>query len=193
MRVTGVDRNADLLRIAAGRRPQPANVRWLEADLGAMDLPEESFDAIRAERVLMYLPERVLQHVLDALVRLLRPGGRLALFELDYGAAMLAPGPSGAAAAGAAGEMLRAAIPQPLAGRRIPGLLTARGLGEVAGTPFAFAPSEPVWRRIVAATLTAVAPPGTDIAAWLRERGAAAARGEFVAAFTGVLTTARKI
>jgi SAM-dependent methyltransferase len=124
MRVTGVDRNADLLRIAAGRRPQPENVRWLEADLGAMHLPEESVDAIRAERVLMYLPERVLQHVLDALVRLLRPGGRLALFELDYGAAMLAPGPSGDAAAGDAGEMLRAAIPQPLAGRRIPGLLT---------------------------------------------------------------------
>jgi len=74
--------------------------------------------------------------VLDAVVRLLCPGGRRALFELDYGAAILAPGPSGDAAASDAVEVLRASIPQPLAWRRIPGLLTARGLGEVIGTPF---------------------------------------------------------
>jgi hypothetical protein len=49
--------------------------------------------------------------------------------------------------------------------------------------------TEPVWRRIVADTLNAGGPPDPEVSAWLRERGAAAARGDFVAAFGGVLTT----
>jgi SAM-dependent methyltransferase len=192
MHVTGLDRNADLLRIAARRRPQPANLHWHEADLAAANLPAASFDAIRTERVLMYLPTGVLERALDTLWRLLRPGGRLALFELDYGATILAPGPRGGRAARDVAEALCASIPQPLAGRRLPALLTARGLRDVAGAPFSFATSVPVWRRIVAATATAVAPTDPNIRAWLRERDAAAARGEFVAAFTGVLATATK-
>ena len=67
-------------------------MRWVEADLAALTLPPDSFDAIRTERVLMYLPGDGFARVLGDLVRLLRPGGRLALFELDYGATMLAPG-----------------------------------------------------------------------------------------------------
>jgi hypothetical protein len=46
----------------------------------------------------------------------------------------------------------------------------------------------PVWRRIVSDTLTAGPPPDPAVSAWLSEQGAAADRGEFVAAFTGVLT-----
>ncbi len=115
--------------------------------------------------------QRAMRRAIEPGRQVLDAGCGIGLETTRLAAAHLAPGPSGDAAASDAGEMLRTAIPQPLAGRRIPGLLTARGLGDVAGTPFAFAPSEPVWRRIVAATLTAVAPPGADITAWLRERG----------------------
>jgi hypothetical protein len=45
-----------------------------------------------------------------------------------------------------------------------------------------------VWERIVHATLRDL---DHGLNAWLEEQAAAAARGEFVAAFTGVLTTAR--
>jgi hypothetical protein len=41
-------------------------------------------------------------------------------------------------------------------------------------------------------TLTAAPSSDPAIATWLRERAAAAARGEFVAAFTGVLTAATR-
>jgi ubiquinone/menaquinone biosynthesis C-methylase UbiE len=120
IRVTGLDRSAELLRIAARREPQPANVRWHEADLATIDLTEASFDAIRTERVLMYVPDGVIERVLDALLTLLRPGGRLALFELDSGATILAPGPNGHRAARNAEQALRASIPQPLAGDESP-------------------------------------------------------------------------
>ena len=45
----------ELLEIAR-RRPR-ANLTYVEADLTALELPERSFDVIRTERVLMYLPD----------------------------------------------------------------------------------------------------------------------------------------
>ncbi len=189
--VTGLDRNAELLAIAR-RRAEPANLRWVQADLGALELPAGSFDAIRTERVLMYLPGDHLERALDDLAGLLRPGGRLALFELDYGATMLAPGGAGHGVLESVGEALYGSLPQPLAGRRMPGLLAARGLADVAATPYSFSIDEPVWRRIVGDTVTAAALADPAVYAWLREQAAAAARGEFVAAFSGVLTTARR-
>jgi ubiquinone/menaquinone biosynthesis C-methylase UbiE len=193
IRVTGLDRNAELLRIAQRRAdPPPPNLGWLEADLTALELPDASFDAIRSERVLMYLADGSFEQVLDHLVRLLRPGARLALFELDYGATILAPGAASDAVLRRAGDTLLTSLPQPLAGRRIPGLLAARGLRDVAADPFSIAVNELVWRRIVGDTLTAGPSSDPAISTWLRQQTAAAARGEFVAAFTGVLTTATR-
>ena len=191
--VTGLDRNGELLQIAQRRAdPQPANLRWLEADLAALELPEASFDAIRTERVLMYLLEEGFQRALDDLIRALRPGGRLAVFELDYTATILAPGSADDAGLRRIGEALRASLPQPLAGRQIPGLLAARGMRDIAALPFPIAVDEPVWRRIVSDTLTASTPPDPLISAWVGEQEAAAARGEFVGAFTGILTSASR-
>ena len=85
-----------------------------------------------------------------------------------------------------------ASLPQPLAGRRIPGLLAERGLRDVAADPYSFVVNELVWRRIVGDTLAAGPSSDPAIAAWLREQAGAAARGEFVAAFTGVLTAASR-
>jgi ubiquinone/menaquinone biosynthesis C-methylase UbiE len=191
-RVVGLDRNAGLLEIARRHAPQAPNLEWLEADLTAPGLPDASFDAIRTERVLMYLPDGAFERVLGELARLLSPGGRLALFELDYGATILAPGTDGDGAARRAAVALCAAPAQPFAGRRIPGLLTASGLRDVVATPFSFAVTASVWRRIVRDTLTAGPALDAGVRAWLREQDAAVARGEFGAAFTGVLTTARR-
>jgi ubiquinone/menaquinone biosynthesis C-methylase UbiE len=187
--VTGLDRNAELLGVA---RRRPANVTWIEADLVALRLPDASFDAIRTERVLMYLPDGDFERALDDLVRLLAPGGRLALFELDYGGTILAPGAADDAVLWRVVEALHASLPQPLAGRRIPGLLAERGLCDTVASPFSFAVDEPVWRRIVVDTLTADPALDPAVAGWLREQSEAAARGEFVAAFTGVLTAASR-
>ncbi len=164
----------------------------MESDLTALELPEASFDAVRTERVLMYLPDGAFERVLCTLGRLLRPGGRLALFELDYGATILAPGADGDGAARRAAEALCAALPQPLAGRRIPGLLATSGMRDVVAMPYSFAVTAYVWRRVVRDTLTAGPALDPGVRAWLDEQDAAVGRGEFAAAFTGVLTTARQ-
>jgi ubiquinone/menaquinone biosynthesis C-methylase UbiE len=187
--VIGLDRNAEMLRIAQRRAPL-SNLEWVEGDIAAIELPPASFDAIRTERVLMYLPGDEFDRGVEELIRLLQPGGRLALFELDYGATILAPGTADDEVVWRAGKELFASLPQPLAGRRLPKLLRSRGLRDVTAEPFSFAVSEPVWRRIVGDTLTADTTPDASVSAWVRDQETAAARGEFVAAFTGVLTSA---
>jgi SAM-dependent methyltransferase len=191
--VTGLDRNRELLHIARTSAPQPANLRWLEMDLTERERASASFDAIRTERVLMYLPGSAFERVLGELVRLLRSGGRLVLFELDYGATILPPGHAGDEAVAHINAALDASLPQPRAGRRIPRLLSDRGLTGVTATPMSFAVTEPIWRRIVHDTLLTRAGERLDntVAAWLEEHAAVAAAGGFVAAFTGILTTAR--
>jgi len=188
MRVTGVDRNAELLEIARHRAPA---VEWLEADLADLDLAPESFDAVRTERVLMHVSEDTFERVVDNLVGVLAPGGRLALFELDYGATILAPAGADDEVVERVAAMLYASLPQPLAGRRLSGLLTERGLSDVVARPFPLTPSPPVWRRIVRDTVIAGSP-DPAIMDWLEQQTDAAARGDFVAAFTGVLSSATR-
>jgi hypothetical protein len=114
---------------------------------------------VRTERVLMYFPGASFGHAIDALVRQLHPGGCLACFELDYGATLLAPGADEKLDRELA-EVLERSLPQPWAGRRLPGMLADRGLAEVTATPYAFAVSEPVWQKIVLGTLRTAATEG---------------------------------
>jgi hypothetical protein len=102
---------------------------------------------------------------------------------------MLAPGSARDAVVARAEVALRAALPQPWAGRRLPRLLRDRGFTDIVAQPFAFSVSAPVWRGIVCGTLHDL---DRELNAWLAEQAEAAARGEFVAAFTGMLCTGRR-
>ena len=104
---------------------------------------------------------------------------------------ILAPGDADDEVVHRVAATLYASLAQPLAARRLPGLMTERGLTDVAATPFCLTPSAPVWRRIVKDTVLAGSPE-PEVADWLEQQEDAAARGDFVAAFTGVLTAATR-
>jgi SAM-dependent methyltransferase len=174
--ITGLDRNVELLRDA------PRGPTWLEGDLLDPRLPAGSFDVVRTERVLMYVGD--LDRALDALTRLLVPGGRFVLFELDYGATILAPSRFGDAVVERALALLDGSLPQPRAGRELPRLLAARGARDIVARPFSFAVDEPVWRRIVHATLAPHADP--ELLAYLED----VPHSPLLAGFTGILTVA---
>jgi ubiquinone/menaquinone biosynthesis C-methylase UbiE len=57
------------------RREKPSNVECARADLYALDYPAASFDAVVAANVLPLVPD--VTGALAALVRVLRPGGKL--------------------------------------------------------------------------------------------------------------------
>jgi len=81
--VTGVDASEDKIREARARTlglPRPVDFRV--ADGYALPFDDETFDACRADRVFHHLvdPEKALAEM----VRVIRPGGRVAVSDTDY-------------------------------------------------------------------------------------------------------------
>lgn len=81
MNVTALDFQKDAVekgRELIGERPNGNKITWISGDVQALDLPDNSFDVIYSARVFQHLnfPEKGAAE----LVRVLRPGGRFAVF-----------------------------------------------------------------------------------------------------------------
>jgi demethylmenaquinone methyltransferase/2-methoxy-6-polyprenyl-1,4-benzoquinol methylase len=77
-RVIGCDLNARMLAVA--ERRELANVRWLRCDAAQLPFPSRSFDAVTISFAIDDMPERT--RCASEMLRVLRPGGQLALLEL---------------------------------------------------------------------------------------------------------------
>lgn len=106
-RVTGLDSSPSLLadfRAALAAEPEPvrSRVRLLEGEAAdtTRQMPAGSFDAVLCHGVLMYLPDP--GPLLDAVTRLVRPGGIASLLVRNGDALALRPGLRGDWAAAAA-------------------------------------------------------------------------------------------
>lgn len=84
--VTGVDLMAEYCRVATILSAQvglQSQVTFLQGDITAVPLPAHSFDLVWTQHVTMNIPDK--QRLAAEAKRLLRPGGRLALFEVYAG------------------------------------------------------------------------------------------------------------
>jgi SAM-dependent methyltransferase len=88
-RVTGIDRSAGMLAMAAAALPG----RLVQADLRSIPLADGSLDGIWCCAALLHVPEDETMAVLDEIRRVLRPGGRLALVTAIGDGARLEPVP----------------------------------------------------------------------------------------------------
>jgi AcrR family transcriptional regulator/protein-L-isoaspartate O-methyltransferase len=88
--VLGIDASAAMVEAARARASDLAWVRHEVGDACDLGVPDGSFDAARAERVLQWLddPDRAVAE----LVRAVRPGGRLSLIDTDWSTFTLAIG-----------------------------------------------------------------------------------------------------
>ena len=84
-RVVGVDASADIVRQAAGHGVDTGteNVEFAVADAYALPFDDEVFDVVHAHQVLQHLARPV--EALREALRVLRPGGVLAVRDVDYG------------------------------------------------------------------------------------------------------------
>ena len=83
-RLTGVDRQPDFLpqaRARAESRGLADRCDWLEATAEALPFPDESFDLVTCQTVLMHVADPA--PVLAEMRRVLRPGGLIAVAEPD--------------------------------------------------------------------------------------------------------------
>ena len=82
--VHGVDRSAAMVQVAQELADHPA-LTFAQGDTGALTLPDASYDAALAARLLMHLTDP--HQTLVEARRVVRPDGRLALLEFDWGTA----------------------------------------------------------------------------------------------------------
>lgn len=76
--VVGVDPNEEMLQVARRKHP---SIDWRRGRAESLPFPDESFDAVVSQFGLMFFEDRVLS--LREMIRVLRPGGRLAVAVCD--------------------------------------------------------------------------------------------------------------
>jgi ubiquinone/menaquinone biosynthesis C-methylase UbiE len=76
--VVGLDANADMLSVA---RRKSTRIEWREGRAGSLPFPDGSFDAVVSQFGLMFFDDR--PAALREMMRVLRPGGRLAVAVCD--------------------------------------------------------------------------------------------------------------
>jgi len=76
--VVGLDANPEMLAVA---RRKPVQIEWLKGTAEALPLPDNSFDAVVSQFGFMFFDDK--PRALREMIRVLRPGGRLAVAVCD--------------------------------------------------------------------------------------------------------------
>jgi len=88
-KVAGTDLSNTMIEIARSRTASSnLPLVFFTADAAAQPFPDQSFDCVRTERMLMYIQD--IQKVLKEFKRLLKPGGKIVIFDFDWDATVIA-------------------------------------------------------------------------------------------------------
>jgi SAM-dependent methyltransferase len=176
-------------RRRAAERSLP--LEYQVSDAQRLAFPQHNFDVCRTERVLMYIEHP--EQVLDEMMRVLRPGGALVLFEFDYDG-MVVDAPDQALTR-QIGRIIADSVASGWIGRQVPRLLRDRGLCEIMILPQMVLTPYPMYRRVVGGTLDQAVQAGQlaaeEAAMWWRALEQAAAAGQFFAGFPGFIVSGR--
>lgn len=175
----------------AEARRRGGEVSFLSADVHALPFPDASFDGVRVKLVRQHSPD--VDTADDELVRVLRPGGRLAVFDYDF--ETLALDHPDRAATRAIVRYWVDNHREGWSGRQLRRRFTARGLTEVSITPHTVQMPFGFFRSSMEGALAEAAASGAvdvDPASWWRPLEEAEASGHFFAGLTGYVLGATR-
>jgi len=190
--VVGLDKSEALIAEARRRAARAyAAPEYRIGDAQKLDLAAQSFDVCRTERVLMYV-ERP-EQVLDEILRVLRPGGTVMLFEFDYdGIVVDAPDQP---LTRRLVSLVANSVPSPWIGRRLPRHLHERGVHGLTIVPHMILTPFAMFRRVVGGTIDQAVQSGdasgNGVEAWWQSLEEADRAGHFFAGFQGFLVCGR--
>jgi SAM-dependent methyltransferase len=178
-RLAGIDKSADFIADAAARaKAAGLAIDFRTGDAMALPWPDASFDAVRAERLLIYLPDPA--GAVREMARVARRGGGIALIEPDFSTTTLNLPDRGVVRRALAHEadtaVVQSWLPGPLAG-----MLADLGLREVRmATRVLVFPQElgaVYFASVGKHAAAAGAITADELAAWLKGIDALRARG----------------
>jgi ubiquinone/menaquinone biosynthesis C-methylase UbiE len=151
-RVVGIDHDEAMVSQAIARADEAGVAAWVEHRVGtatALDLPDDSFDAVRSERLFQHLADPA--PALAEMIRVTRPGGRVVVVDTDWGSH----------SADCADVSVERALPRTLAetslangysGRQLYRLMKRAGLAQVDVTTFPLQFTDYAFWRTIART-----------------------------------------
>ena len=191
--VTGVDQSPAMLAVARRRAEGLGNVSFAEGDATALPVEDASFDAAVSVQVMEYVPD--VPAALAELRRVLRPGGRVVLWDVDWSTASWhSEDPERMSRVLAVWDqhLMHPALP-----RRLGALLREAGFTAVEMEGHSFATAELTPEAYGGSLIDIVEPfvvqcgHEEDARAWAAEQRELGERGEFYFAVTQVRFSAR--
>ena len=128
-RVTGIDRSSYLIDSAAKLAAQEglgSTVAFVAGDSHSLDLPSAAFDAVIAHTLLSHVEDP--GAVMKEIARLLKPGGKVGIFDGDFASFTYGMDDDPAKAKAVAEAIVQAVATNPTVMREMPKLLRASGL-----------------------------------------------------------------
>ena len=191
--VVGVD-DSETMLAEARRRSEGLDLplEFLLGDPQQLHLPDDRFDASRAERAFTHLkaPDRALAEM----IRVTRPGGKVVVFDFDWDT-LLVDHPDQRLTHKVFGVMTDTLLSGRI-GRRLPAMFDEAGLHDLTIAPHTIVMHPAFFRQLFGGMLQRAQESGrltaAEIAGWLEPLDAASRRGRFFAALTGFIVVGRK-
>ena len=189
-RVVGIDASETMITESKKRAAGLGlPVDFLIGDVRKLDFPDASFDFVRTDRVLMFVPE--IQRAISEIVRVLRPGGRVVASELDH--EMHFQDSHLPEISRKVYSVFATKQPQPRLGRQLHRLFAEQGLRNVKSVPRVIRAPYKTLRRALDGFLASAVARGqlveTEISSWLSDLAALDEAGLFsdgVMVFTAI-------
>lgn len=191
-RVIGVDQSQAMIDEARKRTNNGLPLEFRVADACQLDFADETFDACRAERVLMHLAEP--QRAIDEMVRVTRRGGRLVVFDLDW--QTLSINNNDQRMTRSIAQLMCEQINNGRVGRELNELFTAARLAEIVVMPQTLSAPLDFWHQTLNGPLEQSKRDGKfssrEIKQWWRALNDAHDMGTFLGTIEGFIVRGRK-
>ncbi len=191
-KAVGADISERMIEEATRRMPAGLSAEFLLSDAHHLPFANDAFDGVRTERLLMHVADA--DRVLDEITRVVRPGGRVAIFDFDWETFMVDSSDR---------ELTRTLLKSfadtmkhGWIGRQLPGMFRVRKFSELQVVPHTIFIDFEFFGLLIGGHLDRLKESGrvsaSDLKTWWRGLSKESIAGRFFAGFTALIVSGTK-